>query len=100
MSENIGNALKHGAFSEILILPGEDVQDFERLKNDLFAEYKPSGVSEERVLIAVAKALWQERRLALYHMCSMHVQPNHQSKSLGTQTPLVNPSGSFVSRKV
>jgi hypothetical protein len=70
MSENLPNSLKHGAFSEILILPGEDPQDFEKLKNDLFAEYKPSGISEERVLIALAKALWQERRLALYH----HVQ--------------------------
>ena len=67
----------HGAFSEILILPGESAQDFEQLKNDLFAEYKPSGISEERALIAVAKSLWQERRLALYH----HVQHARAAKS-------------------
>jgi hypothetical protein len=52
------NALKHGAFSEILILPGEDPQEFEKLKNELFAEYKPSGVSEERVMMAIARAFW------------------------------------------
>ena len=67
MTDNsLPNALKHGAFSEILILPGEDPQDFEKLKNELFAEYKPSGVSEERVMLAIARAFWQERRLVLF----------------------------------
>ena len=67
MNENVvPNALKHGALSEILILPGEDVQEFEKLKNALFEEYKPSGASEERIIVAIAKAFWQERRLALY----------------------------------
>ena len=75
--KSLPNSLKHGAFSEILILPGEAAQDFEHLKNDLFAEYKPSGISEERVLIAVAKALRQERRLALYQ----HVQHARAAKS-------------------
>ena len=71
MTDNsLPSALKHGAFSEILILPGEDPQDFEDLKNGLFAEYKPSGISEERVIMAIARALWQERRLVLFQ----HVQ--------------------------
>ena len=37
------NALKHGAFSEVLILPGEDPAAFEKLKQRLFAEYNVSG---------------------------------------------------------
>jgi predicted XRE-type DNA-binding protein len=59
-------ALKHGAFSEMLILPGEDPAEFERLKSELFDEYKPSGISEERTVLSIAKALWQEQRLTLY----------------------------------
>jgi hypothetical protein len=71
MSENaVPNALKHGAFSEVLILPGEVLEEFEALKDALFKEHKPDGISEERALMAIAKALWQERRLALYQ----HVQ--------------------------
>jgi hypothetical protein len=67
MTDNsLPSALKHGAFSEILILPGEDPQEFEKLKNALFAEYKPSGISEERVMMAIARAFWQERRLVLF----------------------------------
>jgi hypothetical protein len=73
------NALKHGAFSEILILPGEDPQEFEKLKNELFAEYKPSGVSEERVMMAIARAFWQERRLVLFQ----HVQHARARKTTG-----------------
>ena len=42
------NALKHGAFSEVLILPGEDPAAFEKLKQRLFAEYNVSGCSENR----------------------------------------------------
>jgi len=61
-----GNALKHGAFSEILILPGEDAEEFEKLKKGLFAEYNPSGASEEFTMMAIAKAHWQEMRLSLY----------------------------------
>jgi hypothetical protein len=70
MTEKSNNALKHGAFSEVVILPGEDPQDFEKLKTELFEEYKPSGVSEERLIVALAKALWQQRRLAVYQ----HIQ--------------------------
>ena len=40
MTENSSsNALKHGGFSEVLILPGEDPEAFEKLKQRLFAEY-------------------------------------------------------------
>ena len=48
MAENSkSNALKHGAFSEINFLPGEDPQDFVKLKAGLFAEFKPCGVPKK-----------------------------------------------------
>ena len=40
------NALKHGAFSRELILPGESRKEYERLLSELEAEYSPSGPSE------------------------------------------------------
>jgi hypothetical protein len=60
------NALKHGAFSEVLILPGEDPAAFEELKRRLFAEYNVSGCSEEKTMTSIAKAMWQLQRLGLY----------------------------------
>jgi hypothetical protein len=64
------SALKHGAFSKLHFLPGEDPQEFEDLKARLFAEYKPSGGSEEETLESIAEVIWRERRLGIYQ----HVQ--------------------------
>ena len=64
------NALTHGAFSEVLILPGEDPAAFEKLKQRLFAEYNVSGCSEESTMTSIAKAMWQLQRLGVYE----HVQ--------------------------
>jgi hypothetical protein len=60
------NALKHGAFSKILILPGEDPEDYNKLESGLFAEYQPSGCSEEETIREIARSFWQERRMTLY----------------------------------
>ena len=64
------NALKHGAFSEVLILPGEDPAAFEELKQRLFAEYNVSGCSEKSTMTSIAKTMWQLGRLGVYE----HVQ--------------------------
>ena len=67
MPENSpSNALKHGAFSEVLILPGEDPAAFKELKRRLFAEYNVSGYSEESTMTSIAKAMWQLQRLGVY----------------------------------
>jgi hypothetical protein len=67
MPENSpSNALKHGAFSELLILPGADPAAFKELKRRLFAEYNVSGYSEESTMASIAKAMWQLQRLSVY----------------------------------
>jgi hypothetical protein len=81
------SALKHGAFSEILILPGEDPQDYEKLKARLFAEYKVSGCSEEEIMTSIAIAFWQQRRIRLYQ----HVQILRARKSGPVGRPLYVP---------
>ena len=56
------NALKHGGYSEHLILPGENREEFELLHQDLIAEWMPSGASEKNAVLALALSYWQERR--------------------------------------
>ena len=60
------NALKHGAFSRELILPGESRKEYERLLAELEAEYSPSGPSEIYLVNHLASLLWRERRLQVY----------------------------------
>lgn len=67
---SVPNALKHGAYSELVLLPGEDPAAFTALKQSLFDEYKPAGPSEKSTMTSIAKTLWQLQRLGLYE----HVQ--------------------------
>jgi hypothetical protein len=60
------NALKHGAFSRELILPGESRKDYERLLAELEAEYSPSGPTEICLVNHLASLLWRQRRLQVY----------------------------------
>jgi hypothetical protein len=71
MAENsVPSALKHGAYSELVLLPGEDPAAFAALTQSLFDEYKPAGPSETSTVTSIAKTLWQLQRLGLYE----HVQ--------------------------
>ena len=65
------NALKHGAFSRELILPGESRKDYERLLSELEAEYSPSGPSEIYLVNHLASLLWRERRLQVYRQAKL-----------------------------
>ncbi len=48
--------------SEINFLPDERPQDFEKLKTTLYAEFKPIGPSEEKIVTSVAKVIWKLKR--------------------------------------
>ena len=50
------NALKHGAFSRELILPGESKKEYELLLAELEAEYSPSGPSESTLSIILRRS--------------------------------------------
>ena len=65
------NALKHGAFSRELILPGESRKEYERLLAELEAEYSPSGPSEIYLVNHLASLLWRERRLQVYRQAML-----------------------------
>ena len=65
------NALKHGAFSRELILPGESRKEYERLLSELEAEYSPSGPSETYLVNHLASLLWRERRLQVYRQAML-----------------------------
>jgi hypothetical protein len=48
--------------SGIQFLPGENPQDYAKLKAGLFAEFKPCGRSQEKLMESVTKALWKLKR--------------------------------------
>ena len=56
-------ALKHGRFSALGILPGEDRAAFERLHKGLIAEFKPNGPLEEYLVARIARLVWRGQNL-------------------------------------
>ena len=58
------NAIKHGLFSEMIILPGEDPEEFDALYLALSDEWSPDGPTQEDRVLNIAKNLWRKRRLS------------------------------------
>jgi hypothetical protein len=56
----------HGAFSESVILPGEDIEEFEQLLDSLFTEWQPAGPVEADAVLSLGKALWRKQRLSIF----------------------------------
>ena len=59
-------ALKHGAYSAMSLLPGEDPVAFRKLCIDLIAEYNITGPSERAIAFRLTRVIWREQHLAIY----------------------------------
>jgi hypothetical protein len=60
------NALKHGAFADAVIIPGEDPQEFQELLAALRDEWNPEGPSENDKVESIAMNMWRKRRFRRY----------------------------------
>jgi len=62
----VSPALKHGAYSEATLLPGEDPDEFVKLHKGLVGELAPSGRLEEETVAAIARLMWRRQNLARF----------------------------------
>ena len=61
------NALRHGAFAEVVILPNEDSKEFEELHDTVLREWNPEGPTEHGLVMSLTKDLWRKRRLGRFY---------------------------------
>ena len=61
------NALKHGAFAEVVILPNEDSKEFEELHDTVLCEWNPEGPTEHGLVMSLTKDLWRKRRIGRFY---------------------------------
>ena len=61
-------ALKHAGYSATAVLPGENRADFEKLHQDLIAEFNPVGAFEHGIVANMARLLWRKSNLATFRM--------------------------------
>jgi hypothetical protein len=59
------NALKHGVFSNIIVLKGESRMEFDSLLNGFREDYQPEGTLEEILVEKLAMILWRQRRVLI-----------------------------------
>jgi len=57
------NALKHGAFSGIELLPWEDAKEYEELHRRLTEEFDPKGPLQEDCVNTILSCMWRKRRV-------------------------------------
>lgn len=60
------NAYKHGVFTPVMIVPGEDPKEFIELLKDLVEEWAPEGPTEEDAVHTIAKCIWRKMRAQKY----------------------------------
>lgn len=59
------NAVKHGIFSNVVVLKGEPQVEFNRLLNGLRDDFQPVGMFEELLVEKLAGLFWRNRRLLI-----------------------------------
>ena len=58
------NALKHGVYSTIGLLPGESPAKFAKHQKGIIDEFRPNGPVEHDIVFTIALALWRKQNLA------------------------------------
>jgi hypothetical protein len=61
------NALKHGAYSRQIMLPGEKRADYEALSTATFEEWAPDGITEQCLVTDLVDLRWKKGRMDQYH---------------------------------
>lgn len=64
-------ALKHGGYSGLTLLPGEDRFAFEKLRRELFEELKPQGRLEQDIVTDIARLTWRKQNLGNYQFTQL-----------------------------
>jgi hypothetical protein len=58
------NALRHGLTSQIVVMPTEDLQAYQRHIESFTGEYHPNGATEANLVQALADTSWRQNRVA------------------------------------
>jgi hypothetical protein len=64
-------ALKHGAYSTMTLLPGEDPAAFDQLHQGLIAEFAPTGPLEQDIVATMARLLWRKQNLRTFRIAEL-----------------------------
>jgi hypothetical protein len=81
-TNNLAPALKHGVYSGMTLLPGEDPAAFDKFRLEIMGEYKPTGRSEMCVVENVCRLMWRKQNLLPYRLAKYANQKMYGVSSL------------------
>ena len=77
------NALRHGLTAETVIVPLEDVEDYEAFEEAVAASFDPETAVERELILRLASLLWRLRRATSIETALFQMKIEHDS---GPQT--------------
>lgn len=86
------NALKTGAYSSMIVLPGESEEDFEKLHEQFMSDFMPGDVAESAMVYELAGLTWKKLRIEkLEHATFMRsIDSNLTIKNLAEEGIKIN----------
>jgi len=70
-ANRIPSALRHGIYSGLALLPGEDPDEFKKFVQEIIAEYNPGGRSEQDIVKNMACFMWRRQNLETYRIAKI-----------------------------
>src|SRR5277367_2150388 len=58
------NALRHGLTGQIIVLPSDDLEAYQRHVESFTTEYHPKGATESNLVQILADNVWRQHRVA------------------------------------
>jgi hypothetical protein len=65
------NALKHGGYSTIGLLPGESLAQFKKHEKAIIDEFGPNGTLEQNIVLTIARLLWRKQNLVTFQAAKL-----------------------------
>ena len=80
------NALKSGAYSRAVVLPGEAQQEFQELESRFIADFQPIGIAEAALVHELAVLTWKKLRLERLEQSSFLAELNQPINSFDMES--------------
>jgi hypothetical protein len=68
-------ALKHGVYSSLDVLPGEDRAEFEKMHRQLIAAYSPTDPLQDYCVSMLARLIWRTENLSTFALAKTAREP-------------------------
>jgi hypothetical protein len=76
------NALRHGLTGQLVVMPSEDLEAYQRHVQSFTDEYHPQGPTEQHLVQAIADASWRLNRVAALETNILTMAAAHQPDSV------------------